>query len=330
MMNSDTSCNLAMPAITEGSSNRDDIGFDGKMNPMVGLSPTAALRILPNVDKFLQILQHNMLPINVRCLTQLNNTPKKKTDAAELSIENAGHILLHQEVLKSSSSSTVETASDLPNDNTCLKGCNSNNYQSSNLWEPMPINLTDSDKISDISNQMIPAMESISNMFDEEDVSRPSAANDQQSLQRDEQRLSGFTHPNTNQFPLGSVFAPIAARATQRFKPFQLEKWMERVEELKAFRKINGHCMVPHTYPPNQQLSRWCKRQRRQYKLLRAGKPSTMTPNRAAFLEDMGFIWDRHEAVWNEKIQDLALYKKTHGHTFVPSNYKANPQLGVW
>lgn len=229
------------------------------------------------------------------------------------------------------------------------------------------------DSSSSSTGDMIPTMESIRGMFDDEDIASSLLAGDGERQQEQQSSLPdgstagigtyGPSHSTIagRSVPLAVCAAPPNAAAAsspssssqnnaRRFQPFQLEKWMERVEELKAFQEMNGHCMVPHTYPPNQQLSRWCKRQRRQYKLMeraqqqqaqasgggsgsgsgRTSSKSTMTPHRAAFLEDLGFVWDCHEAAWGDKIRDLARYKKNYGHTFVPSSYRPNPQLGVW
>lgn len=115
-----------------------------------------------------------------------------------------------------------------------------------------------------------------------------------------------------------------------RFKPFHEEKWDQKLAELLDFRAAHGHCLVPHTYDPNPQLARWVKRQRRQYKLLQAGKTSTMTPERVGILEEAGFVWDSHEISWREKMQELAQYREQHGDTLVPSSYRDNPQLATW
>jgi len=72
------------------------------------------------------------------------------------------------------------------------------------------------------------------------------------------------------------------------------------------------------------------KRQRRQYKLLQSGKPSTMTMDRVAILEDAGFVWDSHEVSWREKLQELILYRQKNGNCLVPSSYKKNSQLATW
>uniref|UniRef100_A0A7S4NAE3 Helicase-associated domain-containing protein n=1 Tax=Odontella aurita TaxID=265563 RepID=A0A7S4NAE3_9STRA len=115
-----------------------------------------------------------------------------------------------------------------------------------------------------------------------------------------------------------------------RFKPFHLEKWMDRFAELREFRARNGHCLIPHKFPANPQLARWCKRQRRQYKLMKLGQTSTMTEERVKMLEDIGFIWDCQEATWKEKVQELRKYRKLHGNCEVPSNYSGNKQLAIW
>eukprot|EP00539_Tryblionella_compressa_P010750 CAMPEP_0178792600 /NCGR_PEP_ID=MMETSP0745-20121128/8612_1 /TAXON_ID=913974 /ORGANISM="Nitzschia punctata, Strain CCMP561" /LENGTH=110 /DNA_ID=CAMNT_0020450803 /DNA_START=25 /DNA_END=357 /DNA_ORIENTATION=- len=68
--------------------------------------------------------------------------------------------------------------------------------------------------------------------------------------------------------------------------------WEERLAELKMFRRNHGHCNIPSIYEPNQKLSTWCKCQRRQHKLLIAGKRSNMTWPRVARLEELGFVWE--------------------------------------
>merc|ERR1719384_437303 len=117
----------------------------------------------------------------------------------------------------------------------------------------------------------------------------------------------------------------------KRFKPFHEEKWNIHLEELIAFKRKNGHCLVPHTYPPNPHLARWVKRQRRQYKLKMRGEGhSTMTQERIDILNSEGFTWDSHEAVWKEKFAELVKYKQSHGHCRVPSCSKEFPQLATW
>jgi hypothetical protein len=114
------------------------------------------------------------------------------------------------------------------------------------------------------------------------------------------------------------------------FRAYQAEQWTQRYEELCEYCKVHGNCQVPHTYTQNAALARWVKRQRYQYKLRMENKPSTMTDQRVAVLERIGFVWDSHVAAWDERRSELIDYKRTYGHCNVPSNYSANRQLAVW
>mgnify|MGYP003866784279 CR=1 FL=1 len=115
----------------------------------------------------------------------------------------------------------------------------------------------------------------------------------------------------------------------QRFKPFHEEKWSHRYKELLEFHRSFGHAAVPHTYPKNPQLARWVKRQRRQFKLRKEGKPSTMTPERLELLDSVGFIWDSHDLNWREKLEALTAFKAENSHCNVPSNFR-DKKLATW
>jgi hypothetical protein len=114
------------------------------------------------------------------------------------------------------------------------------------------------------------------------------------------------------------------------FRAYQAEQWTQRFKELCDFCKSHGHCQVPHTYQTNPALARWVKRQRYQYKLRFERKASTMTQERVAFLEKIGFVWDSHVAAWEERKAELLDYRAQYGHCNVPSNYSPNRQLAVW
>jgi len=68
--------------------------------------------------------------------------------------------------------------------------------------------------------------------------------------------------------------------------------WEERLNELKLFRMVHGHCEVPTHYQQNRRLATWVKCQRRQYKLYNDGKQSTITPARIEELDEVGFSWE--------------------------------------
>jgi hypothetical protein len=120
-------------------------------------------------------------------------------------------------------------------------------------------------------------------------------------------------------------------KTEKRFRAFHEEKWNVHLEQLREFKKKYGHCLVPHTFPENQNIARWVKRQRRQYKLMLDGnEASTMTQSRVEHLNREGFIWDSHEVVWQERYSQLISFKERYGNCRVPSYCKENPQLASW
>eukprot|EP00934_Nitzschia_sp_Nitz4_P000111 Nitzschia sp. Nitz4//scaffold122_size67431//3874//4860//NITZ4_006080-RA/size67431-augustus-gene-0.55-mRNA-1//-1//CDS//3329534388//111//frame0 len=118
--------------------------------------------------------------------------------------------------------------------------------------------------------------------------------------------------------------------STARFRSHQAENWMEKYEELLDFRLKNGHCLVPNAFKENPSLAEWVKRQRYQFKLRRLGRHSTMSNDRIAALEKLGFVWNSHDQVWEERLKELKAYNLAFGNCEVPSNYPANPQLAIW
>lgn len=116
-----------------------------------------------------------------------------------------------------------------------------------------------------------------------------------------------------------------------RFRAYQSQQWYQKFEELVLFRKVHGHCLVPHTYVQNLPLARWVKRQRYQYKLMKDGHPKTsMTEERAKMLEDIDFVWSSQAEAWSERLEELREYLLYFGDCNVPSNYAANPKLATW
>lgn len=115
-----------------------------------------------------------------------------------------------------------------------------------------------------------------------------------------------------------------------KFRAYQAENWTDKFKELLKFREEKGHCLVPNCHPENPSLAQWTKRQRYQYKLRMGGKRSTLTNERVQALDEAGFVWDSHKAVWSERYEELKHFRKVHGHCNVPSRYQANHQLAIW
>jgi hypothetical protein len=68
-------------------------------------------------------------------------------------------------------------------------------------------------------------------------------------------------------------------------------EWEARYQELLEYKALNGDCRVPQHFNSNKALGKWVAKQREQYKLLKAGKHSFLTPYRLEKLEQAGFVW---------------------------------------
>lgn len=77
--------------------------------------------------------------------------------------------------------------------------------------------------------------------------------------------------------------------------------WEERYKELCQFYRENGHSKVPKSYKKNPSLSVWVKCQRRQYKLLKAGKPSYISEERIRMLRELDFDFNpRRDSLFSQ------------------------------
>ena len=140
----------------------------------------------------------------------------------------------------------------------------------------------------------------------------------------------GATGESTANSSDASSVTSLNTTRSKGFRSYQTALWGERFAELQSYAKTHGSCLVPHNWKENVSLAKWVKRQRYQYKLKLEGKHSTLTPERQAALEGLGFIWDSHSAVWEERLQELRDFKQRHGHCNVPSTFSENHSLSIW
>jgi Helicase associated domain len=70
-------------------------------------------------------------------------------------------------------------------------------------------------------------------------------------------------------------------------------------------------------------------RQRYQYKLRMQQRFSTITDERKAKLDGLGFIWHPHRTSWEEKYQSICDFNARYGHCGVPSRYD-DKNLAIW
>ena len=114
-------------------------------------------------------------------------------------------------------------------------------------------------------------------------------------------------------------------------KPKRKSSWDQRFGELAEFKRTNGHCDVPQTYPPNKKLGHWVNRLRSEYKNIpkHKKKKSFLTPQRIKALESIGFLWisNHNEKRWFYQYEKIVQYHNEHGNCDVP---KTHPELGIW
>jgi len=104
-------------------------------------------------------------------------------------------------------------------------------------------------------------------------------------------------------------------------------RWPEIYARLEAFRKTHGHCNVPS----GTALGQWVYKQR-EFRRLRK-----LDAEQIQRLDAIGFDWvkpfrlgDELEARWRQKVRELEVFKKKHGHCQVPQKDRARYGLGVW
>mmetsp|Transcript_37585 Transcript_37585/g.112668 ORF Transcript_37585/g.112668 Transcript_37585/m.112668 type:complete len:1144 (-) Transcript_37585:315-3746(-) len=123
--------------------------------------------------------------------------------------------------------------------------------------------------------------------------------------------------------------------------------WEHHFDRLIKFKKENGHTMVPKKYQVDQPLSTWVFKQRQERNRYESRRRSTITIERIARLNGIGFNWRPKEtdeykrleaarkraitdAVWESRFQELLEFKKCEGHTLVPKMYSVNTPLAQW
>jgi hypothetical protein len=129
---------------------------------------------------------------------------------------------------------------------------------------------------------------------------------------------------------------PIAA---ERLNAVRNKSWEEKYVKLVEFKKAHGHVNVPQKPTSHfledvdPELSIFCRNLRDQYKLLRSQDTrhrSFLTKDRIDRLEALGFVWNRHDAIWNLRYGELVRFWEVYQHANVPTNWGDNPDLATW
>lgn len=110
----------------------------------------------------------------------------------------------------------------------------------------------------------------------------------------------------------------------------RLEKWKQRLEELREYQEQHDTIGVPQTdYSP---LSTWYRYQRVQYQLYKEGSASSLTDDQVRLLEALGIdkFQDIRDQKFDRLLQELKDFRSEHGHCRVPQQYSPNSSLGTW
>jgi len=86
---------------------------------------------------------------------------------------------------------------------------------------------------------------------------------------------------------LGMVWSVI--KTPPKEEQAERKPWADRFQELLEFNNANGHLIVPQVYPG---LGQWVHAQRVNYKLMKQGRKSAMTPAQAMQLHAVGFPFE--------------------------------------
>lgn len=112
-------------------------------------------------------------------------------------------------------------------------------------------------------------------------------------------------------------------------------RWETHFERLQEFFRERG--CFPYDIDPDKldddgrRLWDWTLRQKMHYRAYKNKDPSgTLTEERIAKMEGIGFSWSKRNDIWMQRYQELIDYKEHHGDTLVPSSYQANQSLATW
>jgi len=100
--------------------------------------------------------------------------------------------------------------------------------------------------------------------------------------------------------------------------------WEKRFKELVDYIERFGNCNVPNRWHENAKLGVWCSSQREAFK---NGK---LPAERIERLDELGFVWNKIDSVWDQRLQELVAYKNRYGNCRIPVGWCENPALAVW
>jgi hypothetical protein len=106
-------------------------------------------------------------------------------------------------------------------------------------------------------------------------------------------------------------------------------QWKKQYEQLVAFKRKHGHCIVPQRYQGDASLGKWVSNQRR------INVNNKLRVDRKGLLDEIGFVWRVYCTVdkdtpWNKQYEKLVEFKRKNGHCLVPKRYEDDTSLAIW
>ena len=101
-------------------------------------------------------------------------------------------------------------------------------------------------------------------------------------------------------------------------------RWNEKYSRLKEYKNKFGDTNVPFYYDEDKELANWVHKQRAKYDL------GDLSKDMIQRLDEIGFVWEPHEAAWEEMYKKLINYKDKFGNTEVHEQWDADSRLGIW
>lgn len=98
-------------------------------------------------------------------------------------------------------------------------------------------------------------------------------------------------------------------------------QWEANYQQLAAYREQHGNCRVPQSYGPLGEWVKWLRLRRNR------NRSADLSPLQIELLDDLDFIWNVDDAVWEANYNELAAYKEQHGDCLVAPSYGP---LGSW
>jgi superfamily II DNA or RNA helicase len=100
-------------------------------------------------------------------------------------------------------------------------------------------------------------------------------------------------------------------------------RWQEMYDKLKQYHAMHGDSIVPDRWENNRQLSSWVWNQRTRR------KKDAISVEEIQLLDDLKFVWKSRElGTWEDRLAEVAAFKKQYGHCNIPLSFSTNPRLG--